>query len=76
MVDDTVHPRNAMLLLTALASAGTDVAFPLDQPGRHGAAYNAVSARSMRQVTDQWLARDREGDDAPRASGATGGGAR
>ena len=57
MMDDNVHPQNTMQLLTALTNAGRDAELRIYPPGRHGAAYNAMSARLIRQVTDSYLAR-------------------
>jgi len=57
MMDDNVHPQNTMQLLTALTNAGRDAEVRIYPPGRHGAAYNAMSARLIRQVTDSYLAR-------------------
>jgi dipeptidyl-peptidase-4 len=57
MVDDNVHPQNTMQLLTALTNAGRDADLRIYPPGRHGAAYNAASARLIRLVTDEYLAR-------------------
>jgi dipeptidyl-peptidase-4 len=57
MMDDNVHPQNTMQLLTALTNAGRDAEVRIYPPGRHGAAYNAASARLIRQVTESYLAR-------------------
>ena len=57
MMDDNVHPQNTMQLLTALTNAGRDAELRIYPPGRHGAAYNGMSARLIRQVTDSYLAR-------------------
>jgi dipeptidyl-peptidase-4 len=57
MMDDNVHPQNTMQLLTALTNAGRDAELRIYPPGRHGAAYNAMSARLIRQATDAYLAR-------------------
>jgi dipeptidyl-peptidase-4 len=64
MMDDNVHPRNTMQLLTALTNAGKDVPLRIYPPGRHGAAYNAQSARLIQEVTDRWLARYLQGEAA------------
>lgn len=56
MMDDNVHPQNTMQLLTALTDAGKDVDLRIYPPGRHGAAYNAASARLIAEVTDRFLA--------------------
>ncbi|HVS59731.1 MAG TPA: S9 family peptidase [Gemmatimonadaceae bacterium] len=65
MMDDNVHPQNTMQLLTALTNAGRDADLRIYPPGRHGAAYNAQSARLIRQVTDAYLARYLKADTAP-----------
>jgi dipeptidyl-peptidase-4 len=57
MMDDNVHPQNTMQLLTALTNAGRDADLRIYPPGRHGAAYNAQSARLIRQVSDEFLNR-------------------
>ncbi len=64
MMDDNVHPRNTMQLLTALTNDGKDVDLRIYPPGRHGAAYNAASYLLMRSVETRFL--DRElGADRP-----------
>jgi dipeptidyl-peptidase-4 len=65
MMDDNVHPQNTMQLLTALTNAGRDADLRIYPPGRHGAAYNAQSARLIHQVTDAYLARYLKADTAP-----------
>jgi dipeptidyl-peptidase-4 len=65
MMDDNVHPQNTMQLLTALTNAGRDADLRIYPPGRHGAAYNAMSARLIRQVTDSYLALYLKGDSPP-----------
>ena len=65
MMDDNVHPQNTMQLLTALTNAGRDADLRIYPPGRHGAAYNAQSARLIRQVTDAYLARYLKATTAP-----------
>jgi dipeptidyl-peptidase-4 len=65
MMDDNVHPQNTMQLLTALTNAGRDAELRIYPPGRHGAAYNAQSARLIRQVTDEYLRRHLKGDNPP-----------
>lgn len=65
MMDDNVHPQNTMQLLTALTNAGRDADLRIYPPGHHGAAYNAQSARLIRQVTDAYLARYLKADTAP-----------
>jgi dipeptidyl-peptidase-4 len=57
MMDDNVHPQNTMQLLTALTNAGRDADLRIYPPGRHGAAYNAQSARLIREVSDEFLNR-------------------
>ena len=57
MMDDNVHPQNTMQLLTALTNAGRDAELRIYPPGRHGAAYNAQSARLIRQVAFGYLER-------------------
>ncbi|HEX3534410.1 MAG TPA: S9 family peptidase [Gemmatimonadaceae bacterium] len=57
MMDDNVHPQNTMQFLTALTNAGRDAEVRIYPPGHHGAVYNAQSARLIRQVTDEFLAR-------------------
>jgi dipeptidyl-peptidase-4 len=57
MMDDNVHPQNTMQLLTALTNAGRDAEVRIYPPGRHGAAYNGLSYRLIKQVTDNYLAR-------------------
>ena len=57
MMDDNVHPQHTMQLLTALTNAGRDADLRIYPPGRHGAAYNAQSARLINQVMDAHLAR-------------------
>ncbi len=65
MMDDNVHPRNTMQLLTALTDDGKDVDLRIYPPGRHGAAYNAASYVLMKRVETSFL--DRElGRSAPR----------
>jgi dipeptidyl-peptidase-4 len=46
-----------MQFLTALTNAGRDAEVRIYPPGRHGAAYNAQSARLIRRVTDEFFAR-------------------
>jgi dipeptidyl-peptidase-4 len=65
MMDDNVHPQNTMQLLTALTNAGRDADLRIYPPGRHGAAYNAQSARLIRQVTWGHLERYLKGNTAP-----------
>ena len=65
MMDDNVHPQNTMQLLTALTNAGRDADLRIYPPGRHGAAYNGMSARLIRQVTDEYLARYLKGANPP-----------
>ncbi len=65
MLDDNVHPQNTMQLLTALTNAGRDAELRIYPPGRHGAVYNAESARLIRQVTDSYLRRYLKADSPP-----------
>jgi len=65
MMDDNVHPQNTMQLLTALTNAGRDAELRIYPPGRHGAAYNAQSARLIRQVTFGYLERNLKGSTPP-----------
>jgi dipeptidyl-peptidase 4 len=65
MMDDNVHPQNTLQLLTALTNAGRDADLRIYPPGRHGAAYNATSARLIRLVTDAHLARYLKGNSPP-----------
>jgi dipeptidyl-peptidase-4 len=57
MMDDNVHPQNTMQLLTAFTNAGKDIETRIYPPGRHGAAYNAESARLISQVEYDFLSR-------------------
>ncbi len=68
MMDDNVHPRNTMQLLTALTNAGHDVTLRIYPPGHHGAAYNLQSYLLMLQVYDHYLARELKG--APETTGS------
>jgi dipeptidyl-peptidase-4 len=65
MMDDNVHPQNTMQLLTALTNAGKDAELRIYPPGRHGAAYNAQSARLIRQVTFGYLERHLKANAPP-----------
>jgi dipeptidyl-peptidase-4 len=65
MMDDNVHPQNTMQLLTALTNAGRDAELRIYPPGRHGAAYNAQSARLIRHVTADYLSRYLKADNPP-----------
>jgi dipeptidyl-peptidase-4 len=56
-MDDNVHPRNTMQMLTALSDAGKDVDLRIYPPGGHGAAYNASSALLIQKVSFQYLER-------------------
>ncbi|HKK27785.1 MAG TPA: DPP IV N-terminal domain-containing protein [Gemmatimonadota bacterium] len=67
MMDDNVHPRNTMQLLTALADDGKDVDLRIYPPGRHGAAYDMASYLLMRQVEFDYLQRELGG--GPEGSG-------
>jgi dipeptidyl-peptidase-4 len=57
MMDDNVHPQNTMQLFTAFTDAGKDVEARIYPPGRHGAAYDAQSARMINQVEFDFLTR-------------------
>jgi dipeptidyl-peptidase 4 len=70
MMDDNVHPQNTLQLLTALTNAGRDADLRIYPPGRHGAAYNGMSARLIRQATDSYLARYLKTENAPTLSPA------
>jgi dipeptidyl-peptidase 4 len=70
LMDDNVHPINTMQLLTALTNAGRDVELRIYPPGRHGAAYNAQSARLIRQVTFGYLERYLKANTPPTLSPA------
>jgi dipeptidyl-peptidase-4 len=52
-----VHPQNTMQLFTAFTNAGKDIEERIYPPGRHGAAYNAESARLINQVQFDFLQR-------------------
>ena len=65
MMDDNVHPQNTMQFLTALTNGGRDADLRIYPQGRHGAAYNAQSARLIRQVIDAHLARYLKGNSPP-----------
>ncbi len=56
-LDDNVHPRNTMQLLTALATAGKDAEFRFYPPGAHGAVFNGASYILLMRVYDQELCR-------------------
>jgi dipeptidyl-peptidase-4 len=58
MMDDNVHPRNTMQLLTALADEGRDAQLRIYPPGHHGAAYSAESYLLIRQVESDFLDRE------------------
>ena len=57
MMDDNVHPQNTMQLLTAFTNAGKDIETRIYPPGRHGAAYNAESARLISEAQYTFLSR-------------------
>ena len=57
MMDDNVHPQNTMQLFTAFTNDGKDIEARIYPPGRHGAAYNAESARLISQVEFDFLTR-------------------
>jgi dipeptidyl-peptidase-4 len=56
-MDDNVHVRNTMQLLTALTNAGKDVDLRIYPPGAHGAAYSFASYVLMLKVYDHYLNR-------------------
>ena len=62
MMDDNVHPQNTMQLFTAFTNAGKDIEQRIYPPGRHGAAYNAESAKLISEVEynflNRWLGRN------------------
>jgi dipeptidyl-peptidase-4 len=62
MMDDNVHPRNTMQLLTALTNAGHDAEVRIYPPGHHGAAYNFASFTLMLQAENDFLNRTLKGD--------------
>jgi dipeptidyl-peptidase-4 len=62
MMDDNVHPRNTMQLLTAATNAGRNIDLRIYPPGAHGAAYNLQSYHLIEQQTDAYLARYLKGD--------------
>jgi len=64
MMDDNVHPRNTMQLLTAATNAGRNIDLRIYPPGAHGAAYNLQSYHLIEQQTDAYLARYLKGDCA------------
>ena len=69
MMDDNVHPRNTMQLLTALADAGIDVDLRIYPPGHHGAAYNQQSFMLIQQAYNDFLARNLKGTAGGAATG-------
>jgi dipeptidyl-peptidase 4 len=69
MMDDNVHPRNTMQLLTALADAGIDVDLRIYPPGHHGAAYNQQSFMLIEQAYNDFLARYLKGTSGGAATG-------
>ena len=56
-MDDNVHVRNTMQLLTALTNAGKDADLRIYPPGAHGAAYSFASYVLMLKVYDHYLNR-------------------
>ena len=54
-MDDNVHVRNTMQLLTALTNAGKDADLRLYPPGAHGAVYNRSSYLLLMNVYTQYL---------------------
>jgi len=61
-MDDNVHVRNTMQLLTALTNAGKDADLRIYPPGAHGAAYSFPSYLLMLKVYDHYLNRYLKGD--------------
>lgn len=61
-MDDNVHVRNTMQLLTALTNAGKDVDLRIYPPGAHGAAYNLSSYVLIMKVYDHYLNRYLKGE--------------
>ena len=61
-MDDNVHVRNTMQLLTALTNAGKDADLRIYPPGAHGAAYSFTSYLLMLKVYDHYLNRYLKGD--------------
>lgn len=57
MMDDNVHVRNTMQLLTKLTNDGKDVDLRIYPPGAHGAAYNLQSYILINQVYTKYLNR-------------------
>jgi dipeptidyl-peptidase-4 len=62
MMDDNVHPRNTMQLLTAATNAGRNIDLRIYPPGAHGAAYNLQSYHLIEQQADAYLAQYLKGD--------------
>ncbi|HKJ92845.1 MAG TPA: S9 family peptidase [Longimicrobiales bacterium] len=56
-MDDNVHPRNTMQLLTALATAGKDAEVRFYPPGAHGAVFNSASYILLLRVYENELCR-------------------
>ncbi len=61
-MDDNVHVRNTMQLLTALTNAGKDADLRIYPPGAHGAAYNLASYLLMQNVYIHYLNRYLKGE--------------
>ncbi len=61
-MDDNVHVRNTMQLLTALTNAGKDADLRIYPPGAHGAAYSFASYLLMLKVYDHYLNRYLKGE--------------
>jgi len=61
-MDDNVHIRNTMQLLTALTNAGKDADVRIYPHGAHGASYSFESRLLMLKVYDQYLNRYLKGD--------------
>ncbi|MGH7623882.1 MAG: prolyl oligopeptidase family serine peptidase, partial [Gemmatimonadaceae bacterium] len=73
MMDDNVHPRNTMQLLTAATNAGRNIDLRIYPPGAHGAAYNLQSYHLIEQQTDAYFARWLKGDCATTSTEAAAG---
>jgi len=61
-MDDNVHVRNTMQLLTALINSGKDADLRIFPHGAHGAAYSFASYLLMLNVYDHYLNRYLKGD--------------
>jgi len=61
-MDDNVHVRNTMQLLTALTNAGKNADLRIFPPGAHGAVYNQASYLLLMQVYTHYLNRYLKGE--------------